>query len=180
MIFKGRPYFWKLVGRTPMPCRDIEEWARTFGEDDPHVRLTSIPNGPDISTVFLGCDHAFLGRGPPILFETMGFGGRADETQMRYVTWEEAVRGHGIFVRRFLPSWRDPELEEYPALGVAAEFTQVLEGSGVPANQQSLLRAAAEEMERKLSSVDRADLRRQLEELMRHIESGDTLAGAGA
>jgi hypothetical protein len=49
-----------------------------------------------ISTVFLGIDHQFLSDGPPILFETMIFGGKFDsgEYQTRCSTWAEAEIMH--------------------------------------------------------------------------------------
>ena len=50
-------------------------------------------SGAFVSTVFLGIDHSWLG-GPPILFETMIFGGQFDEVQKRYCTMEEAIDGH--------------------------------------------------------------------------------------
>jgi len=46
-----------------------------------------------VSTVFLGLDHSF-GEGPPLLFETMIFGGPEDGYQDRYSTWDEAIEGH--------------------------------------------------------------------------------------
>jgi hypothetical protein len=46
-----------------------------------------------VSTVFLGIDHNF-GNGPPLLFETMVFGGEYDGYCKRYSTWEEAEGGH--------------------------------------------------------------------------------------
>jgi hypothetical protein len=46
-----------------------------------------------VSTVFLGLDHSFSG-GPPLLFETMVFGGEHDQAQWRYTTWQEAEIGH--------------------------------------------------------------------------------------
>jgi len=46
-----------------------------------------------ISTVFLGLDHGW-GEGPPVLFETMIFGGPEDGYQERYCTWDEAKEGH--------------------------------------------------------------------------------------
>ena len=46
-----------------------------------------------VSTVFLGRDHQF-GYGPPLLFETMVFGGEHDDLQERYSTWDEAEAGH--------------------------------------------------------------------------------------
>lgn len=66
---KGGQYI--LVGQTPVPCDDLMEWALWF-EDAQHrvVRLTQV--GPwHVSTIFLGLDHRFFGKGPPILFETM-------------------------------------------------------------------------------------------------------------
>ncbi len=51
-----------------------------------------------VSTVFLGIDHRFYGKGSPVLFETMCFGGFFDEQQHRYCTWAEALQGHEAFV----------------------------------------------------------------------------------
>lgn len=47
-----------------------------------------------VSTVWLhGIDHGF-GDGPPVIFETMVFGGKWDQEMARYCTEEEAMRGH--------------------------------------------------------------------------------------
>ena len=46
-----------------------------------------------ISTVFLGLDHRF-GKGEPLLFETMIFGGKEDGYQNRCTTWEQAEEMH--------------------------------------------------------------------------------------
>lgn len=46
-----------------------------------------------VSTAFLGTDHGF-GGGPPLLYETMIFGGERDEETTRYTTWGNAVTGH--------------------------------------------------------------------------------------
>lgn len=51
-----------------------------------------------VSTVFLGLDHGY-GGGLPILFETMVFGGKLDENQWRYSTYQEAVEGHARVLR---------------------------------------------------------------------------------
>lgn len=54
-----------------------------------------------VSTVFLGFARRFLDDdGPPILFETMIFGGKHDHYQERYTTWDDAVAGHKRAVRR--------------------------------------------------------------------------------
>ena len=46
-----------------------------------------------ISTVFLQLDHQW-GEGPPLVFETMIFGGEHDQYQERFHTWVEAEEGH--------------------------------------------------------------------------------------
>ncbi len=86
-----------LNGRTPMLCDNLSIWGmefdkRTKSEDHWRVARETV-NGVDVSTVFLGIDHAF-GGGPPLLFETMIFGGPHNEYQERYSTWEEAEAGH--------------------------------------------------------------------------------------
>jgi hypothetical protein len=48
-----------------------------------------------VSTVFLALDHRYYGdSGPPIVFETMIFGGKHDQYQERYETYPEALEGH--------------------------------------------------------------------------------------
>lgn len=67
-------------------------------EDLTRVGWTEIEPGIEVSTVFLGLDHGW-GDGPPILFETMTFGGPHDGDCERYSTWNEAVVGHERAVR---------------------------------------------------------------------------------
>ena len=59
---------------------------------------TDMIGGVRISTVFLSIDHGD-GDGPPVLFETMVFGGQFDQDQARYTTWAEAEIGHKAMVR---------------------------------------------------------------------------------
>jgi hypothetical protein len=83
---------------------ELMEWARlrenplnvvvarsAFGEDE---------DNPDVlvSTVWLGVDHSWTGEGPPIIFETMIFGGALDGEQRRYATEAQAHEGHGYVV----------------------------------------------------------------------------------
>jgi hypothetical protein len=53
----------------------------------------------EISTVWLGIDHGMWGDGPPIIFETMVFGGEHDRWCQRYATAEQAQAGHDEAVR---------------------------------------------------------------------------------
>src|SRR5262245_52935340 len=92
----------------PIPCDDLHEWGVWFGTPGNRI-VRQDELGPFfISTVFLGLDHNWSGRGMPLLFETMVFGvdlswsaaegwrwGRGDECYCRrYRTWNEALAGH--------------------------------------------------------------------------------------
>lgn len=93
-----------LEGHTPVVCEDIIKWSKWFEQtfkESVSKRIlaqTSFHNGVKISTIFLAMDHNWSG-GPPILFETMIFGGHRDMYQVRYHTWDEAMEGHLEAVR---------------------------------------------------------------------------------
>lgn len=88
-----------LDGHKVMPASDTLEWARWFEKSSRKVAQTDV-DGVNVSTVFLGIDHRFGGQGPPIVFETMVFGGPLDQEQERYTTWDEAEQGHAAMVAR--------------------------------------------------------------------------------
>lgn len=88
------PRYYILVGRTPIAV-DMMTWALWFGKNENRrVANTVIDKNVGVSTVFMGLDHNFLGRGDPILFETMIFGGPLDQEQWRYTSYDAAERGH--------------------------------------------------------------------------------------
>lgn len=58
-----------------------------------HVALTAIDDECEVSTVWIGTDVSF-GEGPPLIFETMIFGGPLDEQQWRWPNEEAALAGH--------------------------------------------------------------------------------------
>ena len=62
-------------------------------EDPTRIGLDHV-DGIEISTVWLGIDHGFSDQGPPIIFETMIFGGEYDQHCWRYPTKEPALAGH--------------------------------------------------------------------------------------
>jgi hypothetical protein len=97
-----RPRFYQLVGKEIVPIEDDDpiKWAKAFGSDNRHIALDEIP-GVDVSTVFLGLDHGY-GDGPPVLFETMVFGGPYDQNMERYTTYDEAVIGHQKMVAKVM------------------------------------------------------------------------------
>ncbi len=58
--------------------------------------------------MFVGIDLGFMIEGPPLLFETMIFGGEHDQEQWRYSTWEEAEAGHmkALVIAKRLPWYK--------------------------------------------------------------------------
>ncbi len=87
----GKKYI--LKNMKPVPCEDILEWGKWLERANRRVADVEI-GGVRVSTVFLCLDHNFAAKGPPLLFETMVFGGKLDEKQVRYSTWEGAIAGH--------------------------------------------------------------------------------------
>jgi hypothetical protein len=84
-----------LKGHEAVPCADVMEWARAFEGANRRV-AESGESGEGktwVSTVFLGLDHQW-GDGPPMIFETMVFGGEHDQYQDRCSTWDEAEAMH--------------------------------------------------------------------------------------
>jgi hypothetical protein len=88
--------YYRLVNREAIQC-GLEVWAACLEEDRSIARHKF--DGIVISTVFLGLDHSF-GNGPPLIFETMVFGGIHDGECTRYSTWDQAVAGHRIMVKK--------------------------------------------------------------------------------
>ena len=83
-----------LVDGEPVEEPDLIKWAEWFGQTDVRVLAKSkAPDGSEVSTIFLGLDHSF-GCGPPVLWETMIFGGEHDQYQDRYSSREDAMKGH--------------------------------------------------------------------------------------
>jgi hypothetical protein len=82
-----------LEGKNAIPCGSIFEWSRWFETANRRVALDK-KDGIEVSTVFLGLDYSFGGAARPLLFETMIFGGKHDEMQVRCSTWEEAEEQH--------------------------------------------------------------------------------------
>lgn len=77
----------------PQPC-DMLTWASWFSSADRKLALTEAMPGVEVSTVFLGMDHRFVRNGPPLLWETMVFGGDRDGHCERSSSQEEALNRH--------------------------------------------------------------------------------------
>jgi len=99
-------YYYILNGHVAVPA-SIDQWASWFESADRSVKksratvkLEGNPLGfVEISTVFLGINRQF-GDGPPLLFETMVFGGPLDGQTDRCSTWEAAEKMHEAMCER--------------------------------------------------------------------------------
>ena len=89
--------YYILKGKKAVAC-NCTEWAQCFRNANRKVAKDTIGDSV-ISTVFLGLDHSF-GYGPPLLFETLVFGGKLDQEMDRYTTLEEAEKGHLAMVEK--------------------------------------------------------------------------------
>ena len=99
-----------------------EEWldaASRLGSGDNRVAQDFVDGVRDalgteieihVSTVFIGINHNFTGEGPPLVFETMVFGGAFDHQQRRYATWEEAEWGHVEILTEVIDSEKGAKL----------------------------------------------------------------------
>ncbi len=83
----------------PQPCDNLLRWSRWFETADRKIAKTQISEDVEVSTVFLGLNHSF-GDGPPLIYETMVFGGEHDGEMNRYSTREESLKGHKEMVRK--------------------------------------------------------------------------------
>lgn len=83
------------------------EQAYELWSGDQEMRRVAVDFLPDpdggkdimVSTVLLVLDHSFTTDGPPLIFETMVFGGEHNEYQERYATREQAEAGHAVAVK---------------------------------------------------------------------------------
>lgn len=79
--------------RRPVKVSDVLTWGRWYERDEARNVGDEVINDARISTKFLGIDHRWS-EGPPVLFETMIFGGEHDGYQERCSTWKQAEAEH--------------------------------------------------------------------------------------
>ncbi len=92
------PQFYKLIGKLPVLCRDLQEWVQ-WAAHNHIVRVAETQVGPLwVSTVFLGIDHGMLEGEEPLLFETMIFDDFHNDYQSRCSTWAQAEFMHKVAV----------------------------------------------------------------------------------
>lgn len=89
----GEPY--------PSGREGLIAFSEDFEKMDRHVGLKMLPNGIEISTVWLGIDHNFGMRQRPLIFESMAFFNGKDIDCIRYSTEEEARLGHKMLIKKW-------------------------------------------------------------------------------
>lgn len=76
----------------------LEGWCALLRDHDYRRVALDYIGDVKVSTVWLGLDHNYFGDGPPLIFETMVFGGPMDQDPYRWSTEEEAKAGHDMAV----------------------------------------------------------------------------------
>jgi hypothetical protein len=100
----------------PQRCDDLAVWGAWFersSKDRSRVVAADKDEGPDggtvcVSTVFLGLDHNFSATGPPVLWETLVFGGPLNDEMVRYTSRAAALRGHQAMCARVRAALEGP------------------------------------------------------------------------
>jgi hypothetical protein len=103
-----------LIGQTVVPEPDYLKWAEVFATTD-RIVAQEWAGYFFVSTVFLGLDHNFSRKGPPLLFETMTFLDEHSVDCYRCSTWSEAEAQHRRVVERAIErsSQMEPPQKKY-------------------------------------------------------------------
>jgi hypothetical protein len=108
MMSMGFRYYVLDAEHNAVPAPSPEAWWEWFENTTNRiVDYTEVTSECHVSTVFTGLAmpnwsaRSLAGGGsPPMLFETMIFGGPLDEYQWRYSSWDDAETGHKAAVRK--------------------------------------------------------------------------------
>jgi hypothetical protein len=109
VIDRWRLYYRLNPDGSVEPC-EVEEFGRQKFSGAWVIAKDRDEAGDDaieVSTVFLGMDHNWRESGPPILFETLVFGGPLDGEMDRYCTRAEALDGHQEMCERVAAAKRE-------------------------------------------------------------------------
>lgn len=92
-----------LKDKKPIRTEDIKEWGKFMESKERILKQDVLKNNFWVSTVFLGIEHRFIGKGKPVLFETMAFDkkGGSSVDERRYTTYTGAMLGHKNMVKKW-------------------------------------------------------------------------------
>jgi hypothetical protein len=104
----------------------MEEAGRLLTDAEKRLVAWTTLGDYTVSTVFLVFDHAI--EGDPVLFETMlihdkkGYG----EDLIRYKTWEDALIGHQVEVKRLMVTYGiEPTDKEIPIMPSESKIRKI-------------------------------------------------------
>jgi len=102
-----------ILDEAGQPVRepDLLKWSQWFEPRKRILAQATVADGVFVSTVFLGVDHNFYNDGPPVLWETMIFGGPYNLWMERYASRAEAEAGHARVVTA-LEAGMNPDKDE--------------------------------------------------------------------
>ena len=104
-------YYIESTTGIPVQVDGVLIWTEWFtANSDARIVQKTFIGQTEVSTVFLGLDCNYTDGGPPILYETLVFGGPLNDEMRRYSTREAAEAGHKVMVRRV----RAAQHEELP------------------------------------------------------------------
>lgn len=102
---------WILDENRKLIKTDLITWGKWLQTCKDRIVKQEMVGDSKVSTVFLGIDHNF-NDGPPILWETMVFGGKLDQEQDRCSgNWEQAEAMHQQMVAKVKHNQPTEELE---------------------------------------------------------------------
>src|SRR4029077_16902913 len=90
-----------------VPLLKWTEWMEESFRTKPDRRIVkqqTLPNGKFVSTVFLGINHNFSFKGPPLLFETMVFS--KDKKKFNFVSYKEDEFPETLDIERY-STWEE-------------------------------------------------------------------------
>ena len=77
----------------PISEPDLFKWGTWLQKTDRHVGNDEI-DGVRVSTIFVGLNLRYAAEGPPVLWETVIFGGKLNGYRVQYSSKEKALSGH--------------------------------------------------------------------------------------
>lgn len=78
----------------PVPVNGMQEWGRWHEHNSAQIAYDEISEDVYVSTIFLGHGIHRSDQVPTRMFETMVFGGKHDQFQLRASTRQEALDHH--------------------------------------------------------------------------------------
>ena len=83
----------RFFDREGKPISNVQ-WSQLMVDEAYCKVALDIVDGVEVSTVWLGLNHRYVGLGAPLIFETLLRGGKRDQQQYRYSSEAEAMAGH--------------------------------------------------------------------------------------